>query len=373
MRVPKLLAGFLAAIIITLGLSVSLQSLLAAWISPSSAPPDGNIPAPINASAIGQSKDAGLVLNHGNVSGNGLVVEYGNVGIGTAVPSSKMEVAGDLEIANLKKNNGANFFGGCGSSASYIYQINSDGTVLCDLDSSSGGTSLWSANGSEIYYIGNVGIGIADPANRLSITVDQTTFPDDTPLVGLSTTGTASPKKGSLLWLYTTRGVVTDDTDLFKVHNSSGLTLFTVRNSGNVGIGAGSPRDKLHISNPGSGNQTGIYLEDPTAPAYGGRIYFDDTSNTLALGVVNNSVETLGLVIHRNSGNVGIGTTDPGQLLDVAGNIGLLANINQSGTYSQLDINPYARVRIGRSTNNSGFGVGIFKGDSSTTQNHWFA
>ncbi len=79
--------------------------------------------------------------------------------------------------------------------------------------------------------------------------------------------------------------------------------------SGNVGIGTRSPGDKLHIANPGGGNQVGIYFEDPTDSAYGGRIYFDDTSNTFRFGTVNNNVETLGIVVNGSTGNVGIGST----------------------------------------------------------------
>ncbi|MFA6106946.1 MAG: tail fiber domain-containing protein [Patescibacteria group bacterium] len=87
--------------------------------------------------------------------------------------------------------------------------------------------------------------------------------------------------------------------------------------------------------------------------------------------LLNHDGNTNGLIVEH--GNVGIGTVSPSQILDVAGHMALLGNINQSGTYPQMDINPYSKIRIGRSTNNAGFGVGIYKGDNSTTQNHWFA
>ncbi|MDD5295041.1 MAG: hypothetical protein PHP21_03995 [Patescibacteria group bacterium] len=42
------------SIILTLGLSISLGSLLAAWTAPAGNPPEGNIATPINRGATGQ-------------------------------------------------------------------------------------------------------------------------------------------------------------------------------------------------------------------------------------------------------------------------------------------------------------------------------
>ncbi|MFA4833447.1 MAG: hypothetical protein WC619_01200 [Patescibacteria group bacterium] len=83
------------SIILTLGLSISLGSLLAAWTAPASSPPEGNIAAPINTSNAGQAKQGGLIINTGD-SVNGLIVQYGNVGIGTTDPRAKLEVDGNI-------------------------------------------------------------------------------------------------------------------------------------------------------------------------------------------------------------------------------------------------------------------------------------
>jgi len=72
-----------------------LNYLVLAWTEPSVTPPSGNVAAPLNVGNIAQSKSGGLVVNTGNAT-TGLVVAYGNVGIGTTSPSQKLEVKGSI-------------------------------------------------------------------------------------------------------------------------------------------------------------------------------------------------------------------------------------------------------------------------------------
>jgi hypothetical protein len=86
-------------IIVFFGVSVCFGSLLAAWTAPTTEPPEGNIAAPINVGTTGQAKQGGLILNTAG-SANGLIVQYGNVGIGTTDPQVKLEVNGNIIAAN---------------------------------------------------------------------------------------------------------------------------------------------------------------------------------------------------------------------------------------------------------------------------------
>jgi len=117
------------SIILTLGLSISLGSLLAAWTSPTSTPPGSNIATPINTSSTGQAKQSGLILNTG-IDVNGLIVQFGNVGIGTTSPAYKFDVNGDLRV------------GVAGATANSLY-VNSN--------------------------TGNVGIGTVNPTVKLDV------------------------------------------------------------------------------------------------------------------------------------------------------------------------------------------------------------
>src|SRR3989338_6585981 len=67
---------------------------------PSSPPPGSNTPAPLHVGAAGQTKTGGLILNTGGAS-YGLIVDKGNVGIGTVNPSAKLEVSGDVKATGI--------------------------------------------------------------------------------------------------------------------------------------------------------------------------------------------------------------------------------------------------------------------------------
>lgn len=84
-------------VIILIGLSISLQSLMAAWLSPTADAPLNNTDAPISIGSSQQLKKGSLILNtDGNQ--NGLVVPFGNVGLGTIFPEAKLDVNGEVRM-----------------------------------------------------------------------------------------------------------------------------------------------------------------------------------------------------------------------------------------------------------------------------------
>ena len=109
----KIFFLFASAVILTLGLSISFQSLLAAWTAPLANPSiciSGNpgCDAPLNAGPLSQSKLGALRIVNQNypASPYGLIVEKGKVGIGTTNPGAKLELsASGVNAANLRLTN----------------------------------------------------------------------------------------------------------------------------------------------------------------------------------------------------------------------------------------------------------------------------
>jgi hypothetical protein len=85
--------------IIGIAFSVFFVSFIVfAWTSPPGVPPicpagEPGCETPLHTGTAGQSKTGGLLLNTGGAS-TGLIVEHGNVGIGTLTPSVKLDVKG---------------------------------------------------------------------------------------------------------------------------------------------------------------------------------------------------------------------------------------------------------------------------------------
>lgn len=89
---------YLSIIVIVIGAIFLANGLILAWTPPCDDPPNCNVPAPLNIGSTGQSKSGGLILNTGGAA-TGLVIDKGNVGIGTASPGQKLEVNGNLKLS----------------------------------------------------------------------------------------------------------------------------------------------------------------------------------------------------------------------------------------------------------------------------------
>jgi len=103
------------------------------------------------------------------------ILDNGNVGIGTTSPYANLSVSGNLALTGgLYDNNASLGVDG--------YVLQSDGSGLNWVATStlgiSGGSSLWTENGLDIYYsAGNVGIGTNAPAYSLDIVNSASSSP----------------------------------------------------------------------------------------------------------------------------------------------------------------------------------------------------
>jgi len=86
----------LSIIAIIIGSVFIANGLILAWTSPSATPPDNNVDAPINVGPDSQYKSGALGIG-GVFRGYSNAIFDGNVGIGTANPTQKLDVVGYIK------------------------------------------------------------------------------------------------------------------------------------------------------------------------------------------------------------------------------------------------------------------------------------
>ena len=250
--------------------SAGLQTF-AAFTQPSTAAPGNDAYAPLHTGITAQSKVGGLLLNTGG-GDNGLIVQNGNVGIGTVNPTTKLAVVAppitsDTEIASFSAPSSpsgiayATFGGGPGGYVGWDYGAGGIALNAHSAGGSVGGIFVKKVNNGS----SNVGIGTLNPDSKLDV-------------AGVLEVGTGS------------RGAILRSTgaDNFRLH-----TWVNTPNP-NFAISAGD----------------GLGGESST-------VWIEGESSTLRL--------------MKNGGNVGIGTVSPTTKLNVAGNVGADKYCDQTG------------------------------------------
>jgi hypothetical protein len=189
------------------------------------------------------------------------ITSAGNVGIGTDTPTEKLDVAGNIKASQLYINNPSGDSGIEVGGAGNVYidlkkpnsddrdlRITTDGTD--GIVDSAGGLLISTANNERmrITSAGNVGIGTATPSSKLEVvgagSVTTTTI--------YSTDGSASRLflgNANRTWSLTNCGTqFYPNGALYIGDESAGEVRLLITNTGNVGIGTGTPSSKLHVA-----------------------------------------------------------------------------------------------------------------------------
>ena len=304
--------------------------IYAVWTEPEVAPPDGNVDAPLNVGSVSQQKIGPLILNTGGAA-TGLIVDQGNVGIGTTNPGAKLEIAGQIKIT-----------GGTPGAGQVLTTLDASGLATWEIPA--GGSGFWTASGANIYNLnsGNVGIGTASPSQKLHVSVSSGNVAQRLSSGTNNAYWAVAGSSGSYSSIAVAGDVVlrSDGGDLILQGRNAGDIFFTtgnpdsvkmtILNSGNVGIGLSGPSQLLHIDgivqaatfyastgvstfgtsiiNPGVVKATSFCLDDGetncvsgTWPSGGAGLWTASGAN----------------IYNSNSGNVGIGITSPGARLNV--------------------------------------------------------
>ncbi|MDP1884822.1 MAG: hypothetical protein Q8L10_05705, partial [Candidatus Moranbacteria bacterium] len=171
--------GITLSLVVFVGLSVANG-----WTEPTVAPPSGNVGAPLNTGALGQSKIGGLVLNTGGAA-NGLIVQNGRVGIGTTSPQQSLDVNGILRVSS--DGVGGRIYGANPGQSNWTGKelvltvadgagTNNDGIWIGPNVSNAGGGKGWvRLHANRIAMTGNdlmVGIGTTSPSSGLKLDVE---------------------------------------------------------------------------------------------------------------------------------------------------------------------------------------------------------
>ena len=243
------------SVILTLGFSISLQSLIAAWTAPISTPPTNNIADFVVGGKLGVVSNT-LIMGNLAASGTKMALfantATGQVGVGIIAPNANttlqinpqtsMEGIRIISAANYSPLNIRN-----NSDTNDLFRINQNGDVLARgmiqttdgtrtlnlyqylgnnfVDSSGGKLYIRNTNGVNIADNGgNVGIGKDAPIGKLDIQSNSAT----TPLIVYG--------GGNL-------GV-----EILRIYKADNTEVMRINSAGNVGIGINTPTQKLDVS-----------------------------------------------------------------------------------------------------------------------------
>ena len=252
----------------------------------------------------------------------------------------------------------------------------------------------FSTNNAEAMRIdnsGKVGIGSTTPSAVLSVNVSNAA--GNTPALNINSA------TSSLLFVRSDGNVginTTNPTQRFQV-NDSATAAFVVTSAGQVGIGTTTPYYKLDVfsdtqsvARVKAGQDAGFYMERGLGSSFS-QLQFTTTgigSDSWAMGLANDSSDfsiiggSTRLLIERSTGNVGIGTTAPGdsvpagsafsgKVLDIDGGTSDSAVFIRSGTDVGANIwSDYssADVYIDSIKSNASTGIGRIRFRTRTDQ-----
>lgn len=249
-----------------------------------------------------------------------IITSAGNVGIGTT--GGFNSISGTETTLHIVNSNAASLY------------LNATSGKKWALYGASLGFNIYNATDGitplVITNAGLVGIGTTNPLSKLQVSAGRSYFfSGDSYSVGLAQTAA----QGNYMYL----GTAADGT--FYISETSGTARVTVQQGGNVGIGITTPQASLSFANT-VGNKIDFYHSTvSTGDRYGIQVQSDQliihsgaaglSTGGILLGKSTTSTFTEAMRI-TNGGNVGIGTTSPGQKLQVEGS--LLVNAGSSAT-----------------------------------------
>lgn len=221
-----------------------------------------------------------------------------NVGIGTTNPNAALHIKRDFEALRLEGNIPyMTFYNNFGTLKGFV-QNNGDNIYIGTAAGNPGGLLQFYTNGAPVVALnaaGNVGIGTTNPTNKLQINGPATGFTDYDFVIG---------RNAQVMSIY-------QGPNFTNLASTVNFSINPGNGTGNVGINAGNPANKLQIGSVGATTFNGndLAIGNGTNAMV---VYQSNTSTLLA-----SSTDIILMPRNNGQGRVGINTLTPIASLDV--------------------------------------------------------